>query len=189
MRPTARYGNLKDGDGVRLNCVMLMTPVFGLMPERESFFMENMMRNYFYVFFGGVAGGLLRVMATKTDNIFHLAGMDLTVLAINLAGAFLLGLFLTGSTQLQSLSPGLRLGIAVGFFGSFTTFSTFCMESATLFHGNSAIGFGLYVFSSCILGLVFVQLGYFVGRGIFPFQSKPIREDFHGPRQPETESD
>jgi fluoride exporter len=168
---------------------MLMTPDFGLMPDRESFFMENMMRNYFYVFFGGAVGGLLRVMSTKADNIFHLAGMDLTILAINLAGAFLLGLFLAGSAQVQSLSPGLRLGIAVGFFGSFTTFSTFCMESATLLHGHSAMGFGLYVFSSCILGLILVQLGYLAGKGVFLFQAKTTRDDLPISGQQETEGD
>jgi hypothetical protein len=36
-----RHDNLSGGDGVRLNCDMLMTPDFGFKPEQESFFVKT----------------------------------------------------------------------------------------------------------------------------------------------------
>jgi len=162
---------------------------FWLSAGTGVIFMENTMRNYLYVFCGGAAGGLLRVMATRADNIFHLSGIDLTILVINLAGAFLLGLFLSGSAQFESFSPGLRLAVSVGFFGSFTTFSTFCMESIALLHENSVVGFVLYAFSSCFLGLIVSQLGYLTGKGAGLFQSKVILEKALVSGQQETEGD
>jgi len=123
------------------------------------------MRNYFYVFIGGATGGLLRVMTTRADNMFVIGGMDLTILLINITGAFLLGLFLSGTSRFNFLSPGLNLGIAVGFFGSFTTFSTLSMEAAGLLRTGDLVGLLLYIFVSLIAGLGAAALGFWAGDG------------------------
>lgn len=123
------------------------------------------MRNYLYVFIGGAAGGLLRVMVTRAENLFTLGGMDLTIFLINLTGAFLLGLFLSGVARFESFSPGLHLGISVGFFGSFTTFSTFCMEAAGLLQTGKLSGFILYIVIACLAGLLAAELGFRLGNG------------------------
>jgi fluoride exporter len=161
---------------------MLMTPGFGLLPKQESFFISlcednaagldilenfrrNQLRKYLYVFIGGAAGGLLRVMTTRADNMFTVGGMDLTILLINITGAFLLGLFLSGTARFQSLSPGLHLGIAVGLFGSFTTFSTLSMEAVGLLQTGDMAGLFFYIFISCIVGLAAAELGFRTGDG------------------------
>lgn len=123
------------------------------------------MRNYLFVFIGGAAGGLLRVLATRTDSPFMLGGMDLTILLVNIVGAFLLGVFLSGTARFKAISPGAQLGIAVGFFGSFTTFSTLCMEAAGFLQTGKLAGFFLYILVSCIAGLVAAELGFRIGEG------------------------
>lgn len=121
------------------------------------------MKNYLYVFIGGAVGGLLRVMTVKAEDLFDFAGLDLTVLLINLTGAFLLGLFVAGASRLKTISPSLHLCIAVGLFGSLTTFSTLAMEAAALFESGNLSGLALYLFLSFAIGLGVAELGFRLG--------------------------
>jgi CrcB protein len=123
------------------------------------------MKNYLYVFAGGAAGGLLRVMAVRSEDLFIIGGMDCTILLINLLGAFLLGMFLSGTARFATMNPGFRLAVAVGFFGSFTTFSTLAMEAAGLLAAGNIPGLILYILTSCIAGLGAAALGYGAGVG------------------------
>ncbi|GAD52899.1 crcB protein [Halarchaeum acidiphilum MH1-52-1] len=67
-------------------------------------------------------------------NCRHIAGLLLpglggTLLA-NVCGAFLLGFVLYESIYAGSLSPETRLAVSTGFLSSFTTYSTFAVQSA-----------------------------------------------------------
>jgi len=104
-------------------------------------------------------------MATRADSLFVFGAMDLTILIVNIAGAFLLGVFLSGSARFRFKNAGLNLGIAVGFFGSFTTFSTLSMEAAGLLQTGNPIGFFLYVVVSCIAGLGVAEMGFRISGG------------------------
>lgn len=141
------------------------------------------MKNYLYVFIGGAVGGLMRVMITREDTIFAIGGMDFTILMINITGAFLLGMFLSGTTRFPSQSPGLQLGIAVGFFGSFTTFSTLSMEAVGLLQTGDVAGLLFYVFASLFLGLVAAELGFRVGIGTELIRIGRSREKLPGTHQ------
>ncbi len=140
------------------------------------------MRNYLVVFIGGVAGGLLRVMTTRTDNMFTVGGMDLTILLINITGAFLLGLFLSGMARFNSFSPGMHLGITVGFFGAFTTFSSLSMEAVGLLQAGNIVGLVFYILVSCIVGLGAAELGFRtgIGTGLIPIGRPHEIQSGHG---------
>ena len=58
-------------------------------------------------------------------------------LLINVTGSTLLALFLAWAGNRTGLDPRLRLGIAVGFFGAYTTFSTFATDSAALLNSGA----------------------------------------------------
>ncbi len=53
-------------------------------------------------------------------------------LIINVSGSFVIGFFLTLVGERFVPMPNLRLFIAVGFLGAYTTFSTFAFESLAL---------------------------------------------------------
>ena len=89
---------------------------------------------------------------------------------INVTGSFVLGLFLTLVVERLRLpgAPVLRLLVAVGFLGAYTTFSTFSYETWTLLASGSWLrAFGNAAGSVCA-GLLAVGLGIFLGRVLFP---------------------
>ncbi|HWY85341.1 MAG TPA: CrcB family protein, partial [Gemmataceae bacterium] len=92
---------------------------------------------------------------------------------INISGSLFLGWFSTILTD-RLLSNGfgwlraddLRLLVAVGFTGAYTTFSTFEYESAVLLRdGDGLLGL-TYVFGSLFLGLVAVRVGMMLARTV-----------------------
>lgn len=85
---------------------------------------------------------------------------------INLTGSLVVGFFLTLATQRALIDPRYRLLIAVGFCGSYTTFSTYTYESINLMLAGSW-GLGLLnLLGSSALGLGAVGLGILLGRTI-----------------------
>ncbi len=101
----------------------------------------------------------------KADNLLFIGEMDLTIMLINITGAFLLGLFLSGIARFYSLGSGMHLGIAVGFLGAFTTFSSLSMEAVGLLQTGDVAGVALYLVVSCIAGVGAAELGFRAGIG------------------------
>jgi CrcB protein len=90
---------------------------------------------------------------------------------INVTGSFFLGWFLTvlsdrsDWTLVSWLHPDdLRLAVAVGFTGAYTTFSTFQWESHGLFKDGDHAAATLYMAGSLVLGLVAIRLGMILAR-------------------------
>ncbi len=87
-------------------------------------------------------------------------------LIINLTGSLILGFFLALATERALIDPRYRLLIAVGFCGSYTTFSTYTYESITLMlSGSWTLGL-LNLLGSTVLGLGAVGLGILLGRSV-----------------------
>jgi CrcB protein len=64
-------------------------------------------------------------------------------LAVNLLGAFLIGLLIEFSLRSTLISHNLRVALPIGFLGGLTTFSTFSIETFTLLErGQLLIAFG-----------------------------------------------
>ncbi|MCU0498501.1 MAG: fluoride efflux transporter CrcB [Anaerolineae bacterium] len=63
----------------------------------------------------------------------------IATLVINVSGSFLLGAFLTWFSTRAQLPDSLRLLIATGFCGAYTTFSTYAYESIMLLRGGDLI--------------------------------------------------
>lgn len=140
------------------------------------------MKNYLYIFIGGAAGGILRVVTTKADNLLIIGGMDLTIMLVNITGAFLLGIFLSGTARFRSLGPGMHLGITVGFFGAFTTFSSLSMEAVGLLKTGDVADLIFYILVSCIVGLGAAELGFRAGVGTGMIRIGRSRENLPGTR-------
>jgi CrcB protein len=74
-------------------------------------------------------------------------------LAINLTGCFFLGLIGQFTLNRMVISPELRMAIAVGFFGGYTTFSSFGWETAKMLEAGEWIWATTYVATSVVFGL------------------------------------
>ena len=84
---------------------------------------------------------------------------------VNLLGSFLLGVLLGGLGREGVLSDELRVIIAVGFLGSFTTFSTFMADSVRLGESTSVVALVMNIVPQIVLGIILYTWGQALGKG------------------------
>ena len=87
---------------------------------------------------GSVLGAFLRYKLTESPLIFNT--LPVNVLIVNIAGAFILGVFVVLSQQWH-LDSKYSLFAAVGFCGSLTTMSAFALDSSNLLESNQYVLF------------------------------------------------
>ena len=112
----------------------------------------------------GGAGGALARYALQLIALRLGFSSQIGILAVNVSGSFALGLLLSFWLAKTSYPPGLQLLLAVGFLGSFTTFSTLMWESFRLAHNDSVLMALLNLSGSVAAGLAAVTLGFLAGR-------------------------
>jgi fluoride exporter len=119
-----------------------------------------MFRNLLLIGLGGAAGSIARYLTAqwlKNDD-----GFPLGTFVANAAGCFLIGLLYGLAARNEWLTPGLRLLLATGFCGGYTTFSTFAFENLTFLQTNQFGLFLSYTFGSFLAGLLAAWLGLFL---------------------------
>ncbi len=120
--------------------------------------------NYLLVGLGGLLGANARyilggLLARSLKTTF-----PYETLVINVVGSFVLGFFMVVATDRFELPPEHRLLFAIGFLGSFTTFSTFTYETLVLLEeGDLLLGLANIV-ASVALGVLAGYLGILLGR-------------------------
>jgi fluoride exporter len=82
---------------------------------------------------GAVVGAYLRYRIVESPVTIY--GLPLNVLIVNILGSFILGFFSIMSPALN-LDAKYTLLVAVGFCGSFTTMSSFALETSNLLDNN-----------------------------------------------------
>ena len=87
---------------------------------------------------GSVLGAFLRYKLTESPLIFNT--LSVNILIVNIAGAFVLGVFVVLSQQWH-LDSKYSLFAAVGFCGSLTTMSAFALDSSNLLENNQYVSF------------------------------------------------
>ncbi len=87
-------------------------------------------------------------------------------LSVNVFGSFLMGFLFFFTLDRLTLSPELRAGILTGGLGAYTTFSTFSLETLTLFENGETIRALLYIFGSVIFSVTAALLGAYLSRNI-----------------------
>lgn len=107
---------------------------------------------------GGALGAVCRYLATGWVQDITSGFFPWGTMAVNVAGSVALGFALVWLQSTVS-SAELRQFIAIGFLGSFTTFSTFSYEAASLLRDGEWWRAGGYTAGSVALGLLAVVLG------------------------------
>jgi fluoride exporter len=98
--------------------------------------------------------GLQGLVQTRASGTFPYG-----TLVINLSGCFLLGLIGQFTLNRMVISPDWRVAIAVGFFGGYTTFSSFGWETAKMIEDGEWLPAATYVAASVVAGLLLSVAG------------------------------
>jgi len=117
--------------------------------------------NYLLIAIGGGLGSILRYVMQSV--VGHLTGMDFPygTLIVNISGSIVMGLFIgwmSAHTDLKNAND-VRLFIAIGILGGYTTFSSFSLDAIVLYEKGKLMAMAVYVVSSVVISL----LGVFAG--------------------------
>jgi len=112
---------------------------------------------------GGALGAIARYELAQLITVAD-DGFPWATFWTNLSGAFVLGFFLTLVIERLPPTRYLRPFFAVGFLGSYTTFSTLAVETVVLIKdGHVVLGAG-YTLASVFAGLALAYVGAVVAR-------------------------
>ena len=112
---------------------------------------------------GAVPGALSRYYLTRLCTQLLGSSFPYGTLIVNLSGALCIGFF-SALLQLMATPTYLNSLITVGFLGSYTTFSTYQLESSNLLRVGNYSQALLYWIGSPILGLLCVEVGMALAR-------------------------
>jgi CrcB protein len=122
--------------------------------------------NYLWIAMGAIVGASARYFLSGFVARSVSATFPYGTLLINLTGSFVLGFFLIYSTERVLLDPRWRLLVAVGFCGSYTTFSSYAFESFALMEQGQWLLMGINILFSNVLCLAAVLAGAALARGL-----------------------
>ncbi len=125
-----------------------------------------MNRIFLLIGIGGFIGSVLRYYSQQLVSRFFPSTLPFGTLAVNIAGCLIIGIIYGLSERGNTLTPELRLLLATGFCGGFTTFSAFSYESIKLMSDGEWMYLALYVTISVVAGLAATFIGITITRSI-----------------------
>jgi len=114
---------------------------------------------------GGAIGAILRYVVSGFTYRYLNGNFPWGTLSANLVGALIIGL-LWGVSEEIIIPPSLRLFVFVGVIGSFTTFSTYSLETFNLFRDGEIKLALTNILISNILSIVLVFVGFIVSKNL-----------------------
>jgi len=105
---------------------------------------------------GALGGAFLRYKMAESPILFGV--LPINILIINLIGSFILGMFVVISLHFN-LDPKYSVLIAIGFCGSFTTMSSFALQSVSLIDSKHFVLFGLNLIGNVGLSILALVIG------------------------------
>lgn len=132
------------------------------------------MRKYIFISIGGILGAISRYLI-KGIHIYHYhENVPINTLLINITGSFIMALVLTIAFEVWEFDTDIRLGIATGFLGAYTTFSTLCKETVGLLHEGDYFSAISYITVSTMIGIAAAYFGIVLAREVV---SKLVKKD------------
>jgi CrcB protein len=121
---------------------------------------------YLFIALGAAFGANARFLVGTWAGQRFGADFPYGTLIVNITGSFLLGFLLTLSTERLPIAPEVRLMLAVGFFGSYTTFSSYTVESINLLRDGSLARSLANIIGNNLVGLLGAIAGAYLARWI-----------------------
>ncbi|MFA6151816.1 MAG: fluoride efflux transporter CrcB [Chitinophagaceae bacterium] len=123
-----------------------------------------MMKNLLIVMLGGGFGSGVRYLFALFVKRQAETSFPLATFIINISGSLLIGIILGYYTKENNQNEHLKLLLATGFCGGFTTFSAFTFENLNLLQTNQTGTAFIYIGLSLVFGILAVWLGMMIGK-------------------------
>lgn len=120
--------------------------------------------HWLLVFVGGGLGAALRHGVNRASAAWFGLGFPVGTMVVNVLGSLLMGLLVAGLAEGPATTQNLRLFLATGVLGGFTTFSAFSLDALTLFERGQVGLAAIYVAGSVLLSLLAIAAGYSAAR-------------------------
>jgi CrcB protein len=133
--------------------------------ESPNPILVNHLSNYLWIALGAIIGAPARYFISITIARNFSTAFPYGTLLINITGSLILGFFLVFSAE-RLLDPRWRFLVAIGFCGSYTTFSSYAFESFALMEQGQWLMTGINIVASNILCLAAVFAGAALARGL-----------------------
>ncbi len=118
-----------------------------------------MFKSVLIVGIGGFIGSILRYLVSRWVQAGSPGLFPWATFTVNMVGCLVIGIVYGISEKGNLLTPGMRLFLAVGICGGFTTFSSFSNDAWLLLQDREWLRVSLYASLSFFVGLVAVYLG------------------------------
>lgn len=126
-----------------------------------------MVQGFVLVGAGGALGAMSRYgLSVLIGRLWPMA-FPLATLLTNILGSVFMGVLIGLLARFMPPQQAeLRLFLAVGVLGGFTTFSSFSLDTIVLIERGDVIAAGAYVLLSVVVCLIGLYLGLLVTRGV-----------------------
>ena len=121
---------------------------------------------YLWIALGAVVGASARYFISGYIARIFSTAFPYGTLVINITGSLVLGFFLILAGERMLLDPRWRLLIAIGFCGSYTTFSSYAFETFALMEQGQWLLMAVNILASNALCLAGVLAGAALARGL-----------------------
>ncbi len=115
------------------------------------------------VFIGGGLGSIIRYMIGLLLNRNDFL-TPFGTFFVNVVGSFIIGLLAGYNLRTLNLNHEYQALLIAGFLGGFTTFSSFAFENLVMLQNEKYLLFFSYFFTTLIVGLFAVALGYYMSK-------------------------
>ena len=115
---------------------------------------------------GGFLGAVARYLLDARVTAWTGGSLPWGTFAVNLTGSFAVGVLFALIVERAALPADLRAPLLIGFLGSYTTFSTFALESWRMIEDGAWLYATANLAGSVIIGVTAVIAGVAIGRAI-----------------------
>lgn len=124
------------------------------------------MKHLLLVAAGGAIGSSLRHLVNVASLRWFGAGFPWATLLVNLAGCFAMGVLIELIARKFGATQDVRLFVATGVLGGFTTFSAFSLDAAVLWERGAHSLAALYVGATLAGTLAAIFAGLWLARSL-----------------------
>jgi CrcB protein len=122
---------------------------------------------YALVFLGGGLGAALRHGVNRAALALFGPAIPAGTIIVNVVGSLAMGLLVGILAAVPGgTSQNLRLFVATGVLGGFTTFSAFSLDALTLWERGQSAAAIVYVVGSVALSLAAIAAGFLISRAL-----------------------